>query len=147
MFSATATGIPPIAYQWQFNGAPIAQATNAVLSLTNVRIADAGIYTFVATNAFGITLTNAMLAVQPFVFDTTTSPLSLSTQGMQLKLDGVFATNSFILFASTDLVTWLPVLTNSPTTGSLYMVDTAATNLPFRTVFWSGLILGYRRKR
>lgn len=132
MFSATATGTPPIAYQWQFNGAPIAQTTNAVLSLTNVRIADAGIYTFVATNAFGITLTNAMLAVQPFVFDTTTSPLSLSTQGMQLKLDGVFATNSFILFASMDLVTWLPVLTNSPTTGSLYMVDTAATNLPLR---------------
>lgn len=131
-FSATTAGTPPIGYRWQFNGAPIAQATNAVLSLTNVKIADSGTYTVVVTNAFGAASTNAELAVQPFVFNTTTSLHSISTQGMQLTLEGVFAPHSFVLFASTDLVSWLPVLTNPPVTGSLYMIDTAATNLPLR---------------
>jgi endonuclease/exonuclease/phosphatase family metal-dependent hydrolase len=56
VFSVTATGTPPLAYQWQFNGANVADATNSSLVLTNVCFAQAGFYTAIATNAAGSTV-------------------------------------------------------------------------------------------
>ncbi|MDW8309308.1 MAG: immunoglobulin domain-containing protein, partial [Verrucomicrobiales bacterium] len=52
-FSVTASGSPPLAYQWRFNGANIPGATTNVYSRTNVQPADAGDYTVVITNAHG----------------------------------------------------------------------------------------------
>jgi hypothetical protein len=56
----------------------------------------------------------------------------MTTNGMRLQLDGVFATNSVIIYASTNLVGWLPILTNSPATGSVLFLDSSATNRPLR---------------
>ena len=64
--SATVTGSPTPAYQWQKNGTAIAGATGASLALTNVQAADAGTYTLVATNSAGtVTSTAAVLTVSP----------------------------------------------------------------------------------
>ncbi len=52
-FSVTASGTPPLAYQWRFNGLNIPGATTNVYSRTNVQVTDAGDYTVVVTNAFG----------------------------------------------------------------------------------------------
>ena len=41
-FRVTATGDPPLLYQWQRNGVNIAGATNATFTLTNVQTANAG---------------------------------------------------------------------------------------------------------
>ena len=125
-------GVGPFTYQWQCNSANIDGATNASLSLTNVQVGQSGNYSVVVTNAFG-TITNcAMLAVQPFVFNNGSTSLLFTTNGLQLQLNGVYATNSVILYASTDLVSWLPILTNAATTGSAKFVDSAATNWPQR---------------
>ena len=37
-----------------------------------------------------------------------------------------------VIFASTDLANWQPILTNPPATGSVLFLDAAATNLPQR---------------
>jgi lysophospholipase L1-like esterase len=53
-FSVTATGTTPLNYQWQFNGANIANATSSLLSLTNIQISDAGNYSVIVTNVAGV---------------------------------------------------------------------------------------------
>jgi plastocyanin len=52
-FAAAAIGSLPLSWQWFFNEAPIPNATNAVLTLTNVTTARAGTYFAIVTNPFG----------------------------------------------------------------------------------------------
>jgi hypothetical protein len=63
-FQANASGTGPLGYQWQKDGTPIAGATNANLTLVDVRAADAGAYSVVVTNPIGNASSNeATLAV------------------------------------------------------------------------------------
>jgi hypothetical protein len=51
-FSVSATSIsPPVNYQWQQNGIPISNATNATLVLTNLQPTNASCYTVVVTDS------------------------------------------------------------------------------------------------
>jgi uncharacterized repeat protein (TIGR02543 family) len=52
-FSVTAQGVPPPSYQWFKDGAPIAGATAATLTLTNVQLNSAGAYSVTVTNVSG----------------------------------------------------------------------------------------------
>jgi hypothetical protein len=129
---AYTNGAGPFSFQWQSNGISIDGATNIFLSLTNVQLNQAGTYSAIVGNSYGAVTNSAVLTVQPFTFNTgLTNPL-FTTNGMQLQLIGVFATNSVILYASTDLVSWLPILTNSAATGSVQFLDASATNWPLR---------------
>ena len=49
--SVTAFSPSPITYQWQFNGVDLPGQTNSTLALTNVQMAQDGLYTVVATDA------------------------------------------------------------------------------------------------
>lgn len=66
--SVTADGTGPISYQWQFEGAAIAGATNAGLLLSAVSPASAGIYSVIVSNAFGVVTSGT---AQLTVVDTT----------------------------------------------------------------------------
>jgi uncharacterized repeat protein (TIGR01451 family) len=64
MLSVIADGTPPLSYRWSFNGTNLAQATNSVLVITNVQLANAGTYAVALSNAFGATQSsNAVLTV------------------------------------------------------------------------------------
>lgn len=52
-FSVSADSTAPIAYQWLFNGAPIAGATSSSLTLSNVQLSAAGNYSVRLSNALG----------------------------------------------------------------------------------------------
>ena len=53
-FTVTATGTTPLSFQWYYNtNAPLAEATNSTLLLTNVDTANAGFYSVRITNAGG----------------------------------------------------------------------------------------------
>jgi len=70
-FQAGVVGERPMAYQWQFNGLPLAGATNGLLVLTNVTSAQAGLYSLSVSNAWGsVTAAASRLAVVPFWFRT-----------------------------------------------------------------------------
>ncbi len=51
--SVTASGTAPLSYQWRFNGANIANATNSTYTRVNAQPADAGNYTVFVSNAQG----------------------------------------------------------------------------------------------
>jgi hypothetical protein len=52
-FSVTASGTPPMSYQWYNNNGPIANATNNIFIINNVALSDAGDYYCIATNGCG----------------------------------------------------------------------------------------------
>lgn len=52
-FSVTASGTKPLSYQWQFDGADLAGATNSLLSLTDLSTNEAGDYEVIVTNNYG----------------------------------------------------------------------------------------------
>jgi hypothetical protein len=65
-FSASASGTPPLVYQWYFNATnALPGATNASLTLANVQLYQAGAYNVIVTNSTGSAVSsNALLTVQ-----------------------------------------------------------------------------------
>jgi hypothetical protein len=121
-----------LGYQWQFNGVNLDGATNAVLVLTNVPLSASGLYGCVASNALGtITNLSATLTVLRSTpqFD---CALSLTTNGFAWQLDQLSGHGPITVMVSTDLVNWVPLLTNPPVFGSLPFLDSGATNQPHR---------------
>jgi len=71
-------GSPPFSYQWEFNGVDISEATNSTLALTNLQVADAGVYSVVVSDSFG-TVTNrsvhlSVIPLDHFTFFPVSSP-------------------------------------------------------------------------
>ncbi|MBL9199276.1 MAG: immunoglobulin domain-containing protein [Opitutaceae bacterium] len=65
-FTAVATGAGTLTYQWLKDGAALAGATNATLTITNVQAASLGTYLLVASNTSGPTVSNpATLSLTP----------------------------------------------------------------------------------
>ncbi len=68
--SALAGGYPPLRYQWQFARTNLTGATNATLTLNNIRTNQAGSYRVLVANAYGTTTSsNASLTVEPSTCD------------------------------------------------------------------------------
>lgn len=65
-FHARAVGLQPMRYQWQFNGANLAGATNGDLTLTNARGRNVGNYQLVAANALGMATSKVARLSIPF---------------------------------------------------------------------------------
>ena len=63
-FRAAATGASPLSYQWQFNGAPVSGATNALWVITNAGYA--GVCQVVVSNLLGVVTSGvATLSLSP----------------------------------------------------------------------------------
>jgi len=58
-FSVAASGTAPLSYQWKFGGTNILNATNTILTLTNVQLSQAGSYSVLVTNIAGSTNSSA----------------------------------------------------------------------------------------
>ncbi|MDR3413534.1 MAG: immunoglobulin domain-containing protein, partial [Formivibrio sp.] len=55
VFVVTASGTPPLFYQWSFNGTNVVNGTNATLTMTSVQINQSGNYSVLVTNLYGLT--------------------------------------------------------------------------------------------
>ncbi|HEX3717620.1 MAG TPA: lamin tail domain-containing protein [Verrucomicrobiae bacterium] len=73
-FAVTASGTPPLTYQWKFNGANIFGATGTSLVLTNVNYTDQGPYTVLISDDAGST------ASAPATLTVVAMPPSVQTQ-------------------------------------------------------------------
>ena len=67
-FSVTASGLAPLAYQWQFQGTNLALATNSSLVISNVQRSQAGVFSVMMTNQYGSGISsNTYLTVQGII--------------------------------------------------------------------------------
>lgn len=93
-FSVTATGTPPLSYQWRKNGVNISGATNSTYTIPSVAPSHAGNYSVVVTNSAGsATSNNATLTVTspnqvPLATITTPTAGALYTAGTSVSFSG-----------------------------------------------------------
>ena len=125
-FSATATGNPPPAYQWRFNGTPLSGKTNGTLTLTNLQPSQSGPYDVVLTNISGsVTSTPASLIV--YVPPPLSSPLlevHPAQSGLELTVSPDSQAGVLYLFEAQSLETLLStpalmLVTNMPVANNL----------------------------
>jgi len=144
-FSVTAIGTDPIACQWRKNavdladgvqpsGTTISGTRTTELTIANLQPSDAGDYTVVVTNPYGsVTSSVAALTVQlptPIVL-TAAGNGGVSSNGFGFNLSGM-AGQTVVIEASTNLISWTPLLTNVLVTGSFYFHDPDAANFARR---------------
>ena len=122
LFQITASGTPPPAYQWSFNGTNIAGATISALSLTNVQANQAGSYLVVVTNFSGsATSRPALLTVLVPPTIGTVSFLSTNVLFSLSSLTGLTYTLQY-KDALTDS-NWTPVLPGTPGNGGVIVLE------------------------
>jgi len=118
VFTVTALGAAPLAYQWQFNGTNADTATNATLIINLVEATNVGNYQVIITNSIGsvtsvVVNLNILWPPQGFVaYSTNTGQLSLRFAGTP--------NFPYVLQSATNLtppVNWQPIFTN-PADGS-----------------------------
>lgn len=134
IFRLVAMGQSPLTYQWQFNGSDVNGATNSVLIITNAPTTSAGVYLCQVTNSLGLQVSQpATLAVSRLMPQLGNwSASGPGSTGFSLQLSGLSGHGDIVLYASTNLTDWEPVITNSPVVGTLMLLDSAATNIPVR---------------
>ncbi len=92
IFTAVATGLEPLTFQWKKDGVAIPGATGFELRFDNVQASAAGLYTFEATSPAGRTMSEpASLAVGP----TVSYSLFAGTPGRPGSADGPLETARF----------------------------------------------------
>lgn len=152
-FTASASGSPAPSYQWRKDGADIANATSASLTLANLQVGDAGSYSVFVSNSVGNVTSNAVpLTVSPLVTGPTftqqpssqhvspgttvtfTASASGNAVAYQWKKDGVpisGATNSNLVVSGTNAGSMgfyaVTASDNSGSTDSTVAILTVAT--------------------
>jgi uncharacterized repeat protein (TIGR03803 family) len=130
--SVTASGVPAPTYQWMFNGAGIGLNSN-LLAIPNFQSSNQGNYFVVVSNSLGATTSsNALLLLNTLQL----GPPSFSNGAFQLQLIGSAGSN-YVLEASSNLLTWTRLITNTSTNGFIYLTDTNASN--FGSRFYRGI--------
>jgi hypothetical protein len=134
-FSVTASGTPAVAYQWQFDGANLAGATNSTLALNAVQAAAAGFYQVVVSNAAGaLTSSAAALNVTgvPVSFVTGAGGLQAGGGPVIIVLTNLTGQGPVLVQASADLRQWIPVFTNAAAFGGFQFTDAVPASIPCR---------------
>lgn len=122
VFSVSVEGTGPFGYQWCFEGMPLPDATNAVLTLTAVSTNAAGLYAAVVTNAYGaVTSAPALLSVdvEPPLITSALTASGYQGQPFTYTISGLHAPIAF------GAVYLPPGLTLDPATGVISGVPTA----------------------
>jgi hypothetical protein len=130
-------------YQWQFNGVDLktpGSSGTKLLTLLDPLISytqpnntsnNAGNYSVLLTSTLGASRmsSNAVLRVvsTPVAF----SGARPGTNGFQLHVTGITGVN-FVVYASSNLVNWVPIYTNTSLTGSAEYTDAEAMHLNSR---------------
>jgi hypothetical protein len=97
-FAVTAYGSPPLWYQWSLNGQPLAGQTNEVLNLPSATTNNAGNYTVMVFNNFGVTNSGMALLtvvvppssegpIRPWIISESTNQTVGSRQSAQFHVE------------------------------------------------------------
>jgi hypothetical protein len=103
-------------------GLNTAGQTNVPATVTNAIAISAG-------ESHTLALLRSAIRVPPYLVNV---PTPFTAQGFGIEVDSLYGHGPIILFASTNLTDWVPLLTNPPVVGNLQLRDSSATNLQTR---------------
>lgn len=87
--SSGISGTPPIVLQWKLNGISIPGATNATLTYQELQSGQSGVYTLVASNAFGLATNGPItVTIEPYAQFAWSPPVPITTADATLDLIG-----------------------------------------------------------
>jgi hypothetical protein len=98
--SVTASGTPPLRYQWLQNGSPLTSGTNRVLNLVATNLAVLGTYRVIVSNPYGIVtsrVAQASLRTNTVEFTSDSMTVSELTGAISIPVRRTGSTNSFVL--------------------------------------------------
>jgi alpha-tubulin suppressor-like RCC1 family protein len=128
-FEADVTGATPLVYQWRFRGADIALATTDTLALADVTAGAVGKYSLRASNPYGTAVSHdASLTLFGPVLTGPSFGLPAAQGGFSCLVESLSGHGPVIVYASSNLLVWSPIFTNSTTSGTLQFFDFSATN-------------------
>ena len=126
-----------LSYQWQFNGSDLktpGSSGTQLLTLGNEWITysqpnntytNQGKYSVKLTSTLGATVVSSNGVLRVVDSPVAVSGGRMTTNGFQLHVTGITGVN-FVVYASSNLITWTPVYTNSSLNGSAEYIDTSA---------------------
>src|SRR6185436_13735306 len=114
-FYVTATSFAPATYQWSKNGAVLAGATNATLTINNATVDDVGSYTVAVSNDNGAVNSNPAAALTPV----TAPGLSFREDGTGLTV--IEAEHYFSARTANDGKLWVPAKGRTGNSGPGYV--------------------------
>ena len=134
-FSVSASGSPPLSYQWSDNGTPLFGHTTNSFTLTIVSNAQftgsmvLGTFQVVITNLYGsVTSSNAVLSTYMTTTPALDTPAFSGGNQIQFDVAGVSGFN-YAVQASTNMIDWEPLFSN---TAPFTFTDTNAPDFPER---------------
>src|SRR5204862_4085429 len=142
-FTAEAIGSTPLSWQWFFNGAPIADATNRSLNLPDVGPANEGFYFMSVNNAFGsATSSNATLTVVTCDFTLSKQSSTFAPEGGPDSVDVISPTSCAWAIQNTN--TWVQITSGTNGAGPATVRFTVASNAtaPALGTAWQAVGLG-----
>jgi len=131
ILSASAAGNPQPRCQWYRDGALMSGATNWNLTLSNFAASAQGTYQVLVSNPAGSATTAPSTLVLNSGLHLDCFSLNPTNRAMQMRLIGT-ANSNYVIQASSDLHTWVPIGTNAPGNGLWYFSDPGAANLTHR---------------
>jgi hypothetical protein len=127
-FTVTATGTPPLNYQWSLDGTPVLNATNTSYSVTNLHVPNHTV-SVVVTNLYASLASNALLTVQ----DTIAPAITLNgTSPVFIELGSPFtdpgATATDVCAGAVSVIASGAVNTNVVGTNTVFYIATDGSN-------------------
>ncbi|MEY2428334.1 MAG: large repetitive protein, partial [Verrucomicrobiota bacterium] len=127
--AADAAGTPPVGFQWRLNGVNLPNATGNTLNLPRFQANNEGSYTVVTTNLFA---TNESAPILVYLSDPAHFiSFNSDTRGFTFKL-AAKANSNYIIDASSNLIDWIPIKTNSNSFGFIDFTDPIKSTTPTR---------------
>jgi len=130
VLSVSVSASPKAVVQWKRNGAVIPGATNRSLTLSNFHLELAGTYHLSATNVLGAVL-SAPAELRPDSPPRLSQSRPSANGNITVTVAGT-AGQTYVIEASTNLMLWLPIGTNTPPSGIWEYAEVISTDLPCR---------------
>jgi hypothetical protein len=147
--SAGITGFPPLTVRWLressalVDGGRVSGATSTNLAITGLVASDAGAYQLVVSNAFGVVSSPPIRVSmrEPPRFSLASGALKETNGAFGFQLTGLTNTDVLLIEATTNLVDWTLISSNTVGTGLLELMDPEARR--WRQRFYRAKILGH----
>jgi alpha-L-rhamnosidase len=113
---------------------PQAGGTNTTVNVDGVNVTGTACNDFVGVSGIGSGphTIKCVLPAPSYQIYPGSANLQMTAGGFGMQISALNATNQVVIYASTNLLNWLPIFTNPTFIGTLPFTDSAATNFPAR---------------